>query len=146
MPQPKTTEKVAVQSNGHAPGSFSAPRPRYRWVECDVPDLLGADGESFRAEIRVSLTGQQLLDISAPTMGWADLCALLAPMVHDWNLPDPPPAEAGPSALLGLDADLLEWLWLAIRASRFGGEERKNLLRLVTQSGGEQAEETPENE
>ncbi len=120
------------------------PTPRYRWVTCEDPDLIDESGTPFRAEILVSLTGDQIIEVGKPVMPWREAAELMAPMVRAWNFETPPPAEAGPEALLAIDISLLEWVWLQIRIARFGGPERKNSPTPATPLDAKQAEDEDE--
>lgn len=120
------------------------PVARYRWVTWSDPEKLGEGGAPFKAEILVSMNGDQLLGIAQPTIGWKEAAELLAPMVRAWNLETPPPAEAGPEALMSIDVELVEWLWLQFRVARFGGQERKNSPTPATPLDAKQADDEDE--
>lgn len=117
-----------------AAGYLPAARPRYRWVECEF--TRGGDGEEpFRADVRCNLTWGEIAELEEiKGRSWADLWALMAPLVREWNalgldpdgaaVPVPAPAEAGPDAFAAIDASLTLWLLNELRQVHLGGEER----------------------
>lgn len=131
-------------SNGTGPAGFVAAE-RWRWVEATPEELPPAEGSPpFRAEIKVNLTGGELLPLLRGAIPYERLVELLAPLVRDWNLTAeverveqdgttvrareavPPPAAGGPGSLLLASLDAIEWLWRRVRDARFEAPDRPN--------------------
>lgn len=103
------------------------PKGRYRRVECD---WIEADegSEKLWAEIRSDLPFGVIDDLPAFGSGivYADLWAIIAPHVRDWNCTAfdvnagewadvPPPAGGGPSSFRFVDPLIADWVLFQLK-------------------------------